>query len=423
MLQCFVRGGPRPALRRSVRGAATFVRGAAKPFADDFAHHAPGVARWNNGSFGAVPRPVLEAQQSSRMDWLSQPDALYFSGLLDAELEIAADAAALAMGAPTKCVALVENSGLASSIILQRWRNKLDASKNKVLALSSTYGGVRNAMVGVLGEERCCFSNVEFPRTTHFKVLESLETALRLHWPRFALLDHISSQPAIVLPVREMVALCRQYGVEEVAVDGAHVLGQLPLDVLDVGADWFFTNVHKWAFGPAACAAVYAPEDVLQETRHVVSSWHTDKGLAKESRWPGTRDFSAALVVPGALEYHGKWRSVQNLSVTDYNVQGCRDAEYQLRDAWGVEEAYSEECIGAMAMVRLPLTIDASLDAPGRPAAQDSLRSILRQRYGVEAAVGEFQGRGFIRLSHAVYNTDLDLVRLRDAILDIAERR
>eukprot|EP00850_Spirogloea_muscicola_P003522 SM000014S00310 [mRNA] locus=s14:658029:658271:+ [translate_table: standard] len=39
-----------------------------------FAHHAPGVARVNNGSFGCCPAPVLAAQEAWRRRFLEQPD-------------------------------------------------------------------------------------------------------------------------------------------------------------------------------------------------------------------------------------------------------------------------------------------------------------------------------------------------------------
>ena len=46
--------------------------------------------------------------------------------------------------------------------------------------------------------------------------------------PRFVVLDHITSQPAMKLPIREMVALCRQCpSVQEIAVDGSHAIGNL----------------------------------------------------------------------------------------------------------------------------------------------------------------------------------------------------
>ena len=60
-----------------------------------------------------------------------------------------------------------------------------------------------------------------------------------------------------------MVAMCRRHGVEEVALDGAHSLGLLPrssVRVEDIGADFYFTNVHKWAFASGPASALHVAE-------------------------------------------------------------------------------------------------------------------------------------------------------------------
>ena len=53
----------------------------------------------------------------------------------------------------------------------------------------------------------------------------------------FALVDHITSPSAVVMPVKEIVRVCRERGVK-VMVDAAHSPGQLPLDVKDTGAQF-----------------------------------------------------------------------------------------------------------------------------------------------------------------------------------------
>ena len=59
-------------------------------------------------------------------------------------------------------------------------------------------------------------------------------------------------------------------------------------------------------------------------------------------------------------------------------------------------------------------------DVPGMPSS--GVRSALRDRYGIEAALGNFGDSGnFIRLSHAVYSTTADFERLRDAVLELTE--
>ena len=135
-----------------------FTRAPAAQFADDFAHHAPNVARLNHGSFGAAPKPVLEAEQAIRMNWLRQPDAEYFSRALDEDLAAAAVAAGAAIGAPAGTAALVENATVATAIALHRWRGR-----GAALLLSCAYGGVKRAARALLGPEHVVEAPVPFP--------------------------------------------------------------------------------------------------------------------------------------------------------------------------------------------------------------------------------------------------------------------
>ena len=67
-------------------------------------------------------------------------------------------------------------------------------------------------------------------------------------------------------------------------------------------------------------------------------------------------------------------------------------------------------------MVRLPLDLRCE-DVPGQPGP--GLRDELRSRFKVEAAIGSFKQGGYVRLSFAVYNSQEDVERLRDAILQL----
>ncbi len=401
------------------------------PRLDDFAHHEPGIARLNNGSFGASPRTVIEAEHQHRSWWRANPDAAYFGtgrSSLDARLAAAADTAATALGAPAGSVALVENATVATAIIANRWAKALredPRGSNGVLLLDICYKAVAYSVRDICEPAggALSFATVPFPDTTKESILQSLDATLAARKPRYALLDHVSSQPAIVQPLREMIALCRSHGVHEVAVDGAHGLGLLgALDVESLAADFYFTNLHKHAFAPGTSTALHVAESARASTSHVVPSWQAGRGVITESRWPGTRDFAPFLAVPDALAYLAAWRSGDELDAPTYNARGWQAAAAELGEAWGVAPAVADPDLASvgMGMVRLPRSLDLSSDEPGQPSA--GVRATLRERYGIEAAVGGFgEHGGFVRLSHAVYTTDEDIRRLREAVSEMAD--
>jgi selenocysteine lyase/cysteine desulfurase len=60
--------------------------------------------------------------------------------------------------------------------------------------------------------------------------------------------SHLSSVPAVVLPVARFCALM---GDTPVLVDGAHAPGNLlPLDVPGLGCAFYAANLHKWMYTP-----------------------------------------------------------------------------------------------------------------------------------------------------------------------------
>ena len=95
-----------------------------------------------------------------------------------------------------------------------------------------------------------------------------------------------------------------------------------------------------------------------------------------------------------------------------------------LRESWGVGPAVADPdklSTCGMGMIRLPPALDLSNDLPGQPSA--GVRQTLRDEFGIEAAVGGFGEKGgFLRLSHAVHNTDEDFERLRDAVNELVRR-
>lgn len=61
---------------------------------------------------------------------------------------------------------------------------------------------------------------------------------------RLAIVDWISSVPSILHPVQKLVEYLQGEGIL-VFVDGAHSIGQVPVDLTALHPDFFITNAHK----------------------------------------------------------------------------------------------------------------------------------------------------------------------------------
>ena len=182
---------------------------------------------------------------------------------------------------------------------------------------------------------------------------------------------------------------------------------------------------------------VYAREDMMRSTIHPIVSWSHGMGLKKESLFIGTRDYSALLSSAAAIRYlQGPAKGIETR-----NRDSVLRHSKMLREAWGkhaffslslplsltriivitgTEKAQPDESVCGVTMVQLPHDLVVN-DIPGTPEA--GVRDLLRDTYGVEAALGNFKEQGnYVRLSCcSAYNTDRDYEKLRDAILDILE--
>lgn len=238
---------------------------------------------------------------------------------------------------------------------------------------------------------------------------------------RLAVIDHITSMPSVVIPVKELVQMCRDEGVDMILVDGAHAIGNIEVDMKDIGADFYTSNLHKWFFCPPSAAFLYCKKsDRVSDLHHPVVSHEYGNGLPIESTWIGTRDYSAQLVVPQVMAF---------LDKVDGGIEGIRRRNHEkvvemaemLAKAWGTNLGAPHEMCSSMAMVGMPACLGISSDSDAL-----RLRKHLRDCFLVEVPIyyrAPLEGdgdvnpiTGYARISHQVYNKVEDYNRFRDVI-------
>ena len=67
---------------------------------------------------------------------------------------------------------------------------------------------------------------------------------------------HITNLTGQIFPVRDIVRLGREHGIE-VFVDGAHAFAQFPFKRDDLECDYYATSLHKWLFAPIGTGFLY----------------------------------------------------------------------------------------------------------------------------------------------------------------------
>ena len=368
---------------------------------------APGVAHLNHGAYGATPRVVLAAAEAARYEMEADPST-FFRRELIGRLRGAADRVAGFLGGNGKDWAFVENATAGLNAVIA----SLDLQPNdELLCLSQVYGAVGNAMRYFAERRgaRIVTVPIPVPFTDPEPLLASIAAAIGRK-TRLAVFDHITSAGATVLPVREMAALCRARGVP-VAIDGAHAPGQVPLDAPALGVDWYVGNLHKWAFAAKGTGVIWCAPERQGDTHPVAISHHLGQGFAAEFDYSGTRDNSAWLAVPAALDYLEGF-GVE--AVQAHNRALADEACGLLTEQWGTEAAASADHRAAMASVRLPGA------AGGDHGAAHRLALRLRETYGITGGVMVLDGALRLRVSAQIYNQIGDYERLAEIGRDLA---
>jgi selenocysteine lyase/cysteine desulfurase len=81
----------------------------------------------------------------------------------------------------------------------------------------------------------------------------------------------------------------RRYPGLKVMVDGAHMLGQVPVDVNSMHADYFATNCHKWLCGARGSAVLWVAEKAQAGFEPLVKSHGHGSGFTSDFIWSGAQ--------------------------------------------------------------------------------------------------------------------------------------
>jgi cysteine desulfurase/selenocysteine lyase len=127
---------------------------------------------------------------------------------------------------------------------------------------------------------------------------------------RIAVFGHVSNALGTVSPVKEMTALAHARGIT-VLVDGAQAVPHMPVDVQDIGCDFYAFSGHKM-FAPTGIGILYGREKLLEamppwqgggEMIRIVRFDQTTYNDLPHKFEAGTPDIAGAVGLGAAVDY------------------------------------------------------------------------------------------------------------------------
>ena len=402
--------------------AAAATAAAAQPAAPPFGHamlsefaFEAGYVNLNHGSYGSAPRAVTAASAEWSAACEANPDAWFrFADRLWPAYESLRQRLARAIGSGANDTVMIENASQGVNAVLRSLaRSAPPAPRNRLLLLSTAYYMVKETAQYLAPGLQPLLVNVSLP-LSEAALLAAVGAALAAHAGEVyaASFSHIVSVPGVLLPVKALAALCHAHGVL-VLVDGAHALGQVPVDVADIGADFWLGNAHKWLFGAKGSAVLWVAPQAQALIEPTTISWE-GRGATHfllAFSYVGTTSYSNLLAMGAALDF--RERVGGDAAIMAYTHDLAVRGGALLARAWGTDVLHGEALYAAMVDVRVPVT-NATV-AGGLGAALMARFHTFVPIYDI-GGVGGTPGVYYARVSAQIFNELGDFQYLADAV-------
>ena len=361
----------------------------------------------NHGSYGAAPKPVFDAYQSWQLRLERQP-VLFLGRELPDLMHASRTALGEYLNADADDLVYIPNATHGINIVARSLN--LQAG-DEILTTDHEYGACDYTWEFNCDKTGAQYIHQSIPLPVHNEE-DIVEQFWRGVTPRTKLiyLSHITSPTALRLPVEEICHRAREQGILTV-IDAAHAPGQIPVDLQALDADIVFGNCHKWMLAPKGTAFLYVRRQVQNLINPLVVSWgtHPTPDIETGSRfidilqWTGTKDPTAALTVPTAIQFmqDHDWEEVRS-----HCHALLRQAIERICDLTGLPPLYPLDSDFYSQMGIAPLTrSDLAV-----------LKSRLYDEHKIEIPLVEWQDRHFVRISIQGYNTQADVDALVDSM-------
>ena len=371
----------------------------------------------NHGSYGAVPKVVLEAQRKLE-DEIERDPVEFMMDAYPVCIGEARQSLAKFVGANPERIAFIRN---ATEGINALFKSLPLGQNDEVLVSSHGYNACIEAIrhcANMRGFDVKTWQ-LPWPEPTSKDIEESLLERLSAN-TKVVVIDHITSPTALRLPIERLILLLQERGIITV-VDGAHGPGQEVLDLNELGADYYIGNLHKWLCNPRGTAFLYnrTPEErpiYPVVISHGSSAWVKPRlnHFCEAFDWAGTQNPSAWCTVPETITWFESQKTNEGNSLIESNRQRATAVANHF-----VEHPLAQTRLAPdqrLAMVLLEIRPEAETFVPTLPNQKSPLQQRLYEEFDIQVPVISIENRTYLRLSIHGYVRERDIEALDRAL-------
>ncbi|MCA9040443.1 MAG: aminotransferase class V-fold PLP-dependent enzyme [Planctomycetaceae bacterium] len=349
----------------------------------------------NFGSFGPSPRAVQEVQHQILREIERQPARFFFRTREDYYDKVT-NRLAQYFGTKGDNLLLVNNATVAMNIVSQSF--PLEPG-DEVLLNNHEYGAVQLIWREACQRQGATFgiAQITHPITSPEDVIESLFSRVTDR-TRLIVLSHITSPTAIQFPVKEICQRARERDIA-VCVDGPHALLMHPVQLDDLGCQYYTASCHKWLMAPFGSGFLYTRGALKSNLKPHVTSWgRSISGRPKHWKdpflWQGTDNDAALLSLSATLDF---WNKLGAETYRQHSFPLIQQVQERITKLFPREPISMLPPEWQGSMISIPIGESSNEDR--NIGVPDGLQNRLLEEFGIEIPVTYWNGLKLLRVS------------------------
>lgn len=359
----------------------------------------------NFGSFGACPKEIFD--DYLRWQHLLEKEPVQFI-TVDGYNYIKHALTALGeyVNCDSKDLVFVPNPTHAINILA---KNLPLQSGDEILTTSLEYGAMDRTW-----NYYCEKSGAKYIRAKISLPIHSKEDFLEEFWKGFSektkciFISQITSSTALILPIKEICEEAKKRGLITI-VDGAHVPGHIELNLEELNPDFYTGACHKWMMTPKGSSFLYVKKEFQKTLDPLIISWGYKSFAPSDSlffdyhQFNGTRDFSAYLTIPKAIEFMEKynWKTISENCKSE--LLTCAPKLFDFLKTKPLAPL-NKDFFGQICSAEI------------KTNEPEKLQRLLFQKYKIEIPVMRHDNKCYIRFSFQAFNKSEEIDYLIDSL-------